>query len=74
DAAGSTWLHVDGAYGGAGLVAPSVRHRYDGIERCDSLVIDPHKWLFSPFDCAALVYRDPEPARIAHTQHAGYLE
>jgi len=74
DATGSTWLHVDGAYGGAGLVAPSVRHRYDGIERCDSLVIDPHKWLFSPFDCAALVYRNPEPARIAHTQHAGYLE
>ena len=74
DDAGGTWMHVDGAYGGAGLAAPSVRHRYDGIERCDSLVIDPHKWLFSPFDCAALVYRDPEPARIAHTQHAGYLE
>ncbi|HAQ22135.1 MAG TPA: aspartate aminotransferase family protein [Acidimicrobiaceae bacterium] len=69
-----TWLHVDGAYGGAGLVAPSIRHRYTGIERCDSLVVDPHKWLFSPFDCAALVYRDPAQARAAHTQHAGYLE
>ncbi len=68
------WFHVDGAYGGAAMAAPSVRHRYDGVERCDSLVVDPHKWLFSPFDCAALVYRDPMAARHAHTQHAGYLE
>lgn len=68
------WLHVDGAYGAGALVAPSVRSRFAGIERCDSLVVDPHKWLFSPFDCAALVYRDPTPARLAHTQHAGYLE
>ena len=68
------WLHVDGAYGAGALVAPSVRHRFDGIERCDSLVVDPHKWLLSPFDCAALIYRDPTPARLAHTQHAGYLD
>jgi len=68
------WLHVDGAYGGAAMVAPSVRGRFDGIEQCDSLVVDPHKWLFSPFDCAALLYRDPPVARAAHTQHAGYLE
>ena len=68
------WLHVDGAYGGAAMAAPSARHRFAGIERCDSLVVDPHKWLFSPFDCAALLYRNPEVARSAHTQHAGYLE
>ncbi len=68
------WLHVDGAYGGAGLAAPSVRHLYAGIERADSLVVDPHKWLFAPFDCCALVYRDPETGRRAHTQEAGYLE
>ena len=68
------WLHVDGAYGGAAMVAPSVRGRFDGIEHCDSLVVDPHKWLFSPFDCAALLYRNPPVARAAHTQHAGYLE
>ena len=36
--------------------------------------MDPHKWLLSPFDCAALIYRDPTPARLAHTQHAGYLD
>ncbi|MEV6582328.1 pyridoxal-dependent decarboxylase [Streptomyces sp. NPDC051582] len=68
------WLHVDGAYGGAGLLAPSVRHRYRGIEHADSLVIDPHKWLFAPFDCAALLYRNPRLARAAHTQHASYLD
>jgi L-2,4-diaminobutyrate decarboxylase len=68
------WLHVDGAYGGAGLAAPSVRGRYAGIERADSFVVDPHKWLFAPFDCAALVYRDPAEARQAHIQRAGYLD
>ena len=47
---------------------------FDGIERADSLVVDPHKWLFAPFDCAALIYRDPAVARAAHTQHAGYLD
>ncbi|HEY3485375.1 MAG TPA: aminotransferase class V-fold PLP-dependent enzyme, partial [Ilumatobacteraceae bacterium] len=69
-----TWMHVDGAYGGAGLLAPSVRGRYDGVERSDSFIVDPHKWLFAPFDSCALVYRDPLVARAAHTQHAEYLE
>ncbi len=68
------WMHVDGAYGGAGLVAPSVRDRYLGIEQADSFIVDPHKWLFAPFDCCALVYRDPHEARRAHTQHAEYLD
>jgi L-2,4-diaminobutyrate decarboxylase len=68
------WFHVDGAYGGAGLAAPSVRGLFSGLERADSFVVDPHKWLFSPFDCAALLYRDPETGRRAHTQHAGYLD
>jgi aromatic-L-amino-acid decarboxylase len=68
------WFHVDGAYGGAGLFAPSVRHRYDGIEHADSLVVDPHKWLFAPFDCAALIYREPEVARSVHKQDASYLD
>ncbi len=68
------WLHVDAAYGGAALAAPSARPLFAGIERCDSFVVDPHKWLFAPFDCAALVYREPELARVAHTQHAEYLD
>ena len=68
------WFHVDGAYGGAGLFAPSVRYRYAGIELADSLVIDPHKWLFAPFDCASLIYRNPALARAVHTQDASYLD
>jgi glutamate/tyrosine decarboxylase-like PLP-dependent enzyme len=68
------WLHVDAAYGGAALAAPSVRAKFAGIERCDSFIVDPHKWLFAPFDCCALLYREPELARAAHAQHAGYLE
>jgi aromatic-L-amino-acid/L-tryptophan decarboxylase len=68
------WFHVDGAYGGAGLFAPSVRHMYDGIEHADSFVVDPHKWMFAPFDCAALLYRDPANARTVHTQDASYLD
>jgi glutamate/tyrosine decarboxylase-like PLP-dependent enzyme len=68
------WLHVDGAYGGAALAAPSVRHMFDGVERADSFIVDPHKWLFAPFDCCALLYREPELARAAHVQTAGYLE
>jgi L-2,4-diaminobutyrate decarboxylase len=68
------WMHVDGAYGGAALAAPSVRHRYAGVERADSLIVDPHKWLFAPFDSCALLYRDPTVGRAAHTQHAEYLD
>ncbi|MEP7021461.1 MAG: aminotransferase class V-fold PLP-dependent enzyme, partial [Pseudonocardiales bacterium] len=68
------WLHVDGAYGGAGLAAPSVRGLFAGVERADSFIVDPHKWLFAPFDSCALLYRDPVQARAAHTQHAGYLD
>jgi aromatic-L-amino-acid decarboxylase len=68
------WFHVDGAYGGAGLFAPSIRHAYDGIEHADSFIVDPHKWLFAPFDCAALIYRDPSLARSVHRQRASYLD
>jgi glutamate/tyrosine decarboxylase-like PLP-dependent enzyme len=68
------WFHVDAAYGGAGLLAPTVRRLFDGIEHADSVVIDPHKWLFSPFDCAALIYRDPPAAKAVHTQRAAYLD
>jgi glutamate/tyrosine decarboxylase-like PLP-dependent enzyme len=68
------WLHVDGAYGGAALLAASARHLFAGVDRADSFVVDPHKWLFAPFDCAALLYRDPSVARAAHTQRAAYLD
>ncbi len=68
------WFHVDGAYGGAGLLAPSVRGLYDGIERADSFIVDPHKWLFAPYDACALLYRDPSVALRAHRQEASYLD
>lgn len=68
------WFHVDGAYGAAALAAPSARQLFAGIELADSFIVDPHKWLFAPFDCAALIYREPELARATHAQHASYLE
>jgi len=68
------WFHVDGAYGAAALAAPSARPLFAGIELADSFIVDPHKWLFAPFDCAALVYREPKLARLTHAQHASYLE
>jgi glutamate/tyrosine decarboxylase-like PLP-dependent enzyme len=68
------WLHVDGAYGLGALCAPSARPLFAGIEHADSLIVDPHKWLFAPFDSCALVYRDPALGRAAHRQHASYLE
>ncbi len=68
------WFHVDGAYGAAALCAPSVRHLFDGIERADSFIVDPHKWLFGPYDSCALLYRNIHDGRRAHTQHAEYLD
>lgn len=68
------WFHVDGAYGLAALCAPSVRAKFNGVEAADSLIVDPHKWLFAPFDACALIYRNPEIAKETHTQHASYLE
>ena len=68
------FFHVDAAYGGAALTLPELRPDFAGIELADSVIIDPHKWLFSPFDCCALLWRDPEHARTVHTQHAGYLD
>jgi len=68
------WMHVDGAYGGAALAAASARPLFDGIERADSFVVDPHKWLFAPYDCAALLYARPLQAAHAHLQDASYLD
>lgn len=68
------WLHIDGAYGLAGIISPESRSLYAGIEEADSFIVDPHKWLFAPFDACALVYKNPEIAREAHTQHGDYLD
>lgn len=68
------WLHIDGAYGLAGMLVDTMRPAYAGVEQADSLIVDPHKWLFAPFDACALIYRNPEAALRAHTQHAEYLD
>lgn len=70
----SIWFHVDGAYGLAALCAPKVRPLFAGVEFADSLIVDPHKWLFAPFDACALIYRNPAIAKKAHVQHAAYLD
>ncbi|MBK8467537.1 MAG: aminotransferase class V-fold PLP-dependent enzyme [Chloracidobacterium sp.] len=68
------WFHVDAAYGGGALAARSVRHLFRGIEEADSVTIDPHKWLFSPYDCGAIIYRNPSLAKKAHAQEGSYLD
>jgi aromatic-L-amino-acid/L-tryptophan decarboxylase len=68
------WMHVDAAYGGAALCVPAMREAFAGIERSDSLIVDPHKWLFAPLDCCALLYRDPARAHSVHRQSASYLD
>jgi glutamate/tyrosine decarboxylase-like PLP-dependent enzyme len=68
------WLHVDGAYGLAAMLLPEQRQRFTGIERADSFIVDPHKWLFAPAGSCALVYRDPNLARRVHTQHGPYID
>ncbi len=68
------WFHVDGAYGGAAMLCEKTAPLFNGVVQADSFIVDPHKWLFSPFDCAALIYKDPLDARLAHAQHAEYLD
>lgn len=68
------WFHVDAAYGGGALAAPSVRHLFKGIEKADSITIDPHKWMFSPYDCGAVIYKNMQLAANAHSQKGAYLD
>ena len=72
--ANSIWFHVDGAYGLAGILSQASKPLFAGLEKADSFIVDPHKWLFAPFDACALLYRNPEDGRQAHTQHGEYLD
>jgi aromatic-L-amino-acid decarboxylase len=67
------WLHVDAAYAGSAAVVPEMRHVLAGCERADSLVTNPHKWLFTPFDLSALYSRRLEVLRRAFTLTPEYL-
>ncbi|MEJ1222213.1 pyridoxal phosphate-dependent decarboxylase family protein [Sediminicola sp. 1XM1-17] len=68
------WFHVDAAYGGGALASKQARPLFKGIERANSITIDPHKWLFSPYDCGAIIYKNPELAKEAHSQEGSYLD
>ena len=67
------WLHVDGAYGGVAALVPELRHVLDGVELADSLVVNPHKWLFTPVDCSAFYTRRPEVLKRAFSLVPEYL-
>jgi len=72
-AAERLWLHVDGAYGGCFVLTDAGRHTLSGIERADSVVLDPHKGLFIPYGTGALLVRDGAALRRAHSFGAEYL-
>ena len=71
--AAGVWLHVDAAYAGAAAVCPEFRACLAGVERADSIVVNPHKWLFTPMDCSALWTRRPDMLRAAFAAHGDYL-
>jgi aromatic-L-amino-acid decarboxylase len=70
----SLWLHVDAAHGGAAAVVPEMRHVLDGCARADSLVINPHKWLFVPMGLSVLYTRHPAALRRAFSLVPEYLK
>jgi glutamate/tyrosine decarboxylase-like PLP-dependent enzyme len=68
------WLHADGASGAVGATLPEREHLYAGIERADSLTLDPHKWLYVPYGCGCVLFREPEHQARAFAMHAAYLD
>ncbi|HEV7837523.1 MAG TPA: pyridoxal-dependent decarboxylase [Gemmatimonadaceae bacterium] len=67
------WLHVDASYGGTAAILPEMRHVLDGCDGADSLVVNPHKWLFTPMDCSVLYTRRPDLLRRAFQYVPDYL-
>ena len=67
------WLHVDGAYGGVAAIVPEMRGVLAGVDHADSLVVNPHKWLFTPFDCSAFFTRKPDVLERAFSLVHEYL-
>jgi aromatic-L-amino-acid decarboxylase len=67
------WLHVDASYGGTAAILPEMRHVLDGCDRADSLVVNPHKWLFTPMDCSVLYTRRPDLLKRAFQYIPDYL-
>lgn len=67
------WLHVDASYAGSAAIHPSFRWLWDGMEGADSVVVNPHKWLFTPVDCSVLYTRRPEVLRETFSLVPEYL-
>jgi aromatic-L-amino-acid/L-tryptophan decarboxylase len=67
------WLHVDGAYGGSAAVDPAMRWALAGCERADTLIVNPHKWLFTPIDCSVFYTRKPDVVKAAFSLVPEYL-
>jgi len=67
------WLHVDAAYAGAAAIVPELRPLLAGWEHADSIVVNPHKWMFTPFDASLLLFRSPETFRDAFSIVPEYL-
>lgn len=67
------WFHVDGACGAVGAMVPEFESRYDGMERADSVTLDPHKWLFVPYECGAVLVRDQDALARTFAMDASYL-
>lgn len=72
-AAENLWFHVDGAYGGVGILGDGLAEQYRGIERADSLAIDPHKWLYMPVECGCVFVRDAAAMRDTFSLVPSYL-
>jgi len=72
-AAQTLWLHVDGAYGALGILDPDRRELYRGMECCDSLALDPHKWLSVPLECGCALVRDGALLRDTFSLVPSYL-
>ena len=68
------WLHVDTAYAGSTAIVPEMRHHFKGWERADSIVVNPHKWLFTPFDLSVLYCKDLSILKDAFSLVAEYLK
>ena len=69
------WFHVDGAYGAPGVLDTSKKHLFAGLERADSVSLDPHKWLYVPVDAGCLLFRDSATAMAAfNTEDADYIK
>lgn len=67
------WFHADGASGAVGAMLPELTHLYEGMNRADSITLDPHKWLYIPYECGGVLVKDAEKLRAAFSMTAPYL-